>query len=112
MTRDELQFLLDKNHYLPGGTQEACVKILDFLKHQTDSKTQTPTSYSSVNIDEFLDSVRLLTAFASQQPDCIPKRWHCDRNCLMVTAILCSGEYGISPSSNERCPFFVDDFPF
>ena len=37
MKRKELDFVLQQNHYLEGGTKEACVKVRDFLSHATAS---------------------------------------------------------------------------
>ena len=35
MERKELDFVLAYNHYLEGGTKEACVKVRDFLHHNS-----------------------------------------------------------------------------
>ena len=36
MEREELDFVLKQNHYLEGGTKEACIKAREFLRHATN----------------------------------------------------------------------------
>ena len=46
MERKELDFVLKQNHYLEGGTKEACVKVRDFLSHATNPGNQIHSALS------------------------------------------------------------------
>lgn len=43
MKQEELDFVLNQNQYLKGGTKEACVNVRDFLQHATN-----PNSFSTI----------------------------------------------------------------
>lgn len=109
MERKELDFVLAHNHYLEGGTKEACVKVREFLNHATNPGNQIHSSLSCISADEFMESVKILMAFAFQQNDSIPETWYCDNDCRKVSDFLCPGEYSISKDSQKLCPFFMDE---
>lgn len=109
MERKELNFVLKQNHYLEGGTKEACVKVRDFLNHVTNPGNQIHSALSCVTADEFMEAVKILMAFAFQQDDTVPERWHCDNDCHMVSDFWCPGECNLSKTSDKICPFFMDE---
>lgn len=109
MKREELDFVLEHNQYLEGGTKEACVKVRDFLQHATNPGNQIHSALSCVTADEFMEAVKTLMAFAFQQEDTIPKRWKCDDDCRMTSFLLCPGECNISKTADKICPFFMDE---
>ena len=47
MERKELDFVLKQNHYIEGGTKEACVKVRDFLSHATNPGNQIHSAYKT-----------------------------------------------------------------
>ena len=108
MKRKELNFVLDSNGYIPGGTKESCVKIKEFLRNSTHFNAYTISS-SCVSIQEFLESVQVLLAFAFQQEDTIPKTWHCDSDCHRAMDLLCPGECCLDKDSESLCPYFQDE---
>ena len=59
MKRKELDFVLQQNRYLEGGTKEACVKVREFLSHATNPGNQIHSSLSCVTADEFMDAFGL-----------------------------------------------------
>lgn len=81
MERKELDFVLEHNHYLKGGTKEACAKANVFLLYATNPGNQIHSPLSCVSADEFMESVKTLIAFASQQEDSIPEPYNCNSNC-------------------------------
>lgn len=105
MERKELDFVLKHNHYLEGGTKEACIKVRNFLYDTT--KIHSP--HSCVTVDEFMEAVKTLMAFAFSQEDSVPKKWKCDSDCRMTSYLLCPGECNISKTSDDICPFFMDE---
>ena len=109
MKRKELDFVLIHNHYLEGGTKEACVKVRDFLHHATNSGNQIHSELSCVTTNEFMEAVKTLMAFAFQEDDSIPIRWKCDSDCRMDSSIFCPGECNISKTADKMCPFFMDE---
>lgn len=109
MKRKELDFILEHNQYLEGGTKEACIKVRDFLRHATNPGNQIQSALSCVTADEFMDAVKTLMAFAFQQEDTIPKQWKCDSDCRMTSSLLCPGECNISKTADKICPFFMDE---
>ena len=109
MKRKELDFVLQQNRYLEGGTKEACVKVRDFLSHATNPGNQIHSSLSCVTADEFMDAVKTLMAFAFREDDTIPETWKCDNDCHMVSNLLCPGKCNISKTSDKMCPFFIDE---
>lgn len=109
MERKELDSILKQNHYLEGGTKEACIKARDFLQHATNPGNQIHSSLSCVTADEFVEAVKILMLFAIQQEDTIPEKLKCDDVCRMVSSLLCPGECNISKTANKLCPFFTDE---
>lgn len=109
MERKELDFVLAHNHYLEGGTKEACVKVRDFLHHATNPGNQIHSALSCVTADEFMEAVKTLMAFAFQENDSIPERWKCDSDCRMNSSIFCLGECNISKTVDRMCPYFMDE---
>ena len=109
MERKELDFVLAHNHYLEGGTKEACVKVRDFLNHATTPGSQIHSALSCVTVDEFMEAVKTLMAFVYRQEDSIPEKWECDSDCQMTSSLLCPGECNISKTSDKICPFFMDE---
>jgi len=104
-----LEFVAEQNHYLEGGTKEACLKVREFLKFiQCDGNDRIFTN-SCVEPKEFISSVKTLMAFAFQKEDEIPKTWHCDNDCHRVNNILCPGECNIDKNSKNLCPYFIDE---
>lgn len=83
MERKELEFILEKNHYLEGGTKEACVKARDFIVNSINPGNQLQSPLSCVKADEFIEAVKVLMAFACRQEDTIPETWKCDIDCHM-----------------------------
>ena len=109
MKRTELDCVLKQNHYLAGGTKEACIKVRDFLSHATNSENQIHSAHSCVTTDEFMDAVKTLMAFTFQQDDTVAEKWKCDNDCKKVSDILCPGECNISKNTDKVCPFFMDE---
>lgn len=111
MNRDQLNFVIDHNSYLNDGTKAACVKVRDFLRRsQTEQEKYLYGNYAScVTVDEFVEAVETLMAFAFTQEDTIPERWHCDNDCHKVSHLLCPGECNIDKKSEKRCPYFMDE---
>ncbi len=109
MERKELDFVLKQNHYLEGGTKEACIKAREFLRHATNPGNQIHSALSCVTADEFMEAVKVLMAFAFGQADTIPEKWTCDSDCHLVSDLLCPGECNISKTADKMCPFFMDE---
>ena len=109
MERGELEFVLESNHYLKGGTKESCVKARDYIVNSMNPGNQLHAPLSSVRADEFVEAVRVLVAFAFRQEDTIPETWKCDYHCGMTSYLLCPGECNINQKSDKMCPFFVEE---
>lgn len=109
MERKELDSILAHNHYLKGGTKEACVKVRNFLNYATNPGNQIHSALSCVTADEFMEAVKTLMAFAYRQEDSVPERWKCDSDCRKTSSLLCPGECNISKTADKMCPFFLDE---
>ena len=109
MERNELKSVLESNHYIQGGTKEACVKVVEFLRNVINPGNQLHAPLSCVIANEFVDAVKVLMAFAFRQEDTIPETWRCDNDCHMVASPLCPGECSINQESSKICPFFMDE---
>ena len=109
MERKELDSILAHNHYLKGGTKEACVKVRNFLNYATNPGNQIHSALSCVTADEFMEAVKTLMAFAYRQEDSVPERWKCDSACRKTSSLLCPGECNISKTADKMCPFFLDE---
>ena len=109
MERGELEFVLESNHYLKGGTKEACVKARDYIVNSMNPGNQLHAPLSSVRADEFVEAVRVLVAFAFRQEDTIPETWKCDNDCCRSSSFLCPGECNIKNDSEKMCPYFMDE---
>ena len=109
MQREELEFVLDHNKYIKGGTKEACVKAREFIVHKINPGNQLHAPLSCVNADEFVEAVKVLMAFAFRQEDTVPETWRCDSDCRKTSYYLCPGECNIKKDSGKVCPFFEDE---
>lgn len=109
MERKELDFVLAYNHYIKGGTKEACIKVREFLRCVTNPENQISSESDCVTAEEFVESVKTLLVFSFQQEDQIPEKWHCEYDCRKVSDFLCPGECAIDDSAKKLCPFFMDE---
>jgi len=109
LSREELEFVLDWNHYLKGGTKEACVKARQFLNTVINPGNQLHSPLSCVSADEFVEAVKVLMAFAFSQEDTVPERWNCDNDCERAADYLCPGECNIDKKAKKQCPYFADE---
>ena len=109
MKREELEYVLEHNNYLKGGTKEACVKAREFIKNSMNPGNQLHAPLSCVKADEFVEAVKTLMAFAFRQEDTIPETWKCDNDCHRSSYFLCPGECNINKNSDKMCPFFMDE---
>lgn len=73
MERKELDFILENNHYLKGGTKEACVKAREFIVNSINPGNQLHAPLSCVKANEFVEAVKTLISFAFSQEDTIPE---------------------------------------
>lgn len=95
MQREMLNFILKDSECLKGGTKEACIKVKDYLVD----------GYGScISDEEFIESVKVLLAFAFLEEDIVPKRWKCDTECKMCSKLHCLGGYNVD-ISGEECPY-------
>lgn len=121
MNRQELDFVLKKMAFKPGGTREACVKVREFMvnlyKYKSDSgQVKLPAGHaplvfpeSCVTLDEFIEAVNVLMASAALKLDEIPTRWNCDTDCRHVCSMFCFGQFNVTNKEAAICPFFVDE---
>lgn len=106
MEREMLNFVLQDNHYIEGGTKEACIKVRDFLHYAQLSGNKIISTNTCVSAEEFEEAVKTLMAAAFQQDDTIPERWYCDNDCRYTSYILCPGECNIRKNSDKLCPHY------
>lgn len=109
MTREELDFVLKQNAYLEDGTKQACVKVKESIQNVRCTDNKIEILQSCVSIDEFMEAMRILVAFASQKKDQTVKTWYCDDDCRRISSLLCPGEGSISKDAETICPFYVDE---
>ena len=106
MTKDELNFIIEDNQYLKGGTKEASLKVKDYVK-----KIQYIESNSSIEFKEFLEFLNTLLAFTFPATDTIPERWYCDNDCKCSGFLMCPGEFNTDENSHKLCPYYrQEDF--
>ena len=104
MTKDELNFIIEDNQYLKGGTKEASLKVKDYVK-----KIQYIESNSSTEFKEFLEYLNTLLAFAFPAKDTIPERWYCECDCRHNGCMICPGEFNTDKTSEKICPYYKQE---
>lgn len=104
MTKDEIQFILTDNNYLQGGTKEACIRVKDYVKN-----IKSIESNSSIDFNEFIESINILLAFTFRAKDTIPERWYCDNDCKYSSLMLCPGEFNTEEKAEKICPYYVPE---
>ena len=104
MTKDEIEFILKHNSYLKGGTKEACIKVKEFIK-----QTKKIEFKSSIDYEDFLDSINTLLAFTFSSKDTVPDKWYCDNDCRFTSSMICKGEFNIDKNSKKLCPYYVPE---
>ncbi|MBR5227427.1 MAG: hypothetical protein IKV94_02175 [Clostridia bacterium] len=109
MKRDELNFALEQNSYLKGGTKEACLKVRQFIQNSIYVGNRVYSTTSCVSADEFIRAVEVLMAHSYQQEDTVPDRWHCDEDCQKASCLICPGEFNLYAKTTKLCPFFIDE---
>mgnify|MGYP005815677995 FL=1 len=109
MKIEDLNAILKQNNYQKGGTLEACVKVREFLQGSIPEAKTVHSLFSCVTAEEFLEAVKVLMAFASQNPDTVPKRWHCSSDCCKCSSSFCQGECSLDKDSDNLCPYFQDE---
>ena len=58
MEREMLNFVLQDNHYIEGGTKEACIKVRDFLHYAQLSGNKIISTNTCVSAEEFAEAVK------------------------------------------------------
>ncbi len=111
MERQELEKIIKDNQCIEGGTKEACIKIREVLNNKMNPGNQLHAPLSCVSIEEFIDSVKVLLAFAIEQPDVKISQYYCENNCVYVYSTICPGEVncGISKSGIKLCPYYTTE---
>ena len=109
MERKDQEYVLKNGHFQKGGTKEACVKAREFIRNSMNPGNQLHAPLSCVNVDEFVEAVKTLIAFAYRQEDTIPETWTCDNDCRRSSSFLCPGECNIKNDSEKMCPYFMDE---
>lgn len=113
MNRKELDTVLEQYRCKKGGTREASIKVRDFLRNTTLGRSNEQNLFAgrtSVTLREFIESVKILMAYASQHPDTVPNRWKCcGKECRIIELPMCPGELCISDEAEKECPFFIDE---
>lgn len=109
MQREQLNFVCEDNEYLKGGTKEACVKARDFITHVINRGNDLSAPLSCVSANEFIESVKVLMAYAFKKEDEVPEFYKCDNDCRKVSHLLCPGECSVTSDAKKMCPFFEDE---
>ena len=104
MTKDEIEFILKHNNYAKNGTKEACIKVKEFIK-----QTKKIESKSSIDYEDFLNSINTLLAFCFESNDKIPEKWYCDNDCVYSSSLICKGEFNIDKKSENLCPYYKQE---
>ena len=104
MTKNEIQFIVTDNNYLQGGTKEACIRVKDYVKN-----IKSIESNSSIDFNEFIESINILLAFTFRAKDTIPERWYCDNDCKYSSLMLCPGEFNTEEKAEKICPYYVPE---
>ena len=109
MEREELDKIIKENNCISGGTQEACIKIREVLNHKMNPGNQLHAPLSCVSIDEFVEAVEILFAFANERPDTKVNIYYCQADCLFIGKRFCPGKMigGISRKGIKPCPGYT-----
>ena len=106
LNNDELNFIMESNKYIYGGTKIASVITRNAIKN-------TESSEDGVSIiiltSEELKAIKTLVAGAMQNEDYLPERWHCDSDCQYIPNLLCHGECSVDKKSEKLCKFFIEE---
>ena len=107
INRSVFDYVVTNNNCLEGGTQEACIKVIEVLQNAINPGNKLHAPGSCVKIDEFIEAVKVLAAFAFRKDDEIPETWHCNINCKRGDDILCLGKCNVKMDSQRQCPYFM-----
>jgi hypothetical protein len=109
ISRKELEFVIENNKYLKGGTKEACVKVRQVLKNSQNVGSQFQATCETVSSEEFMEAIQIIMAATFQKPDEVPDMWRCDSDCKMTSYLLCPGECNLNGNASKMCPHFMDE---
>ncbi len=101
MNRKEMEFTLEKNRYIYGGTKESCVKARDFLHYAMNlvNRLEEPDLYAQV--ERFEETVKTLMAFAFRRDDTATYR---------NAPIVYEGSYYLEGGTKKACVIVRDFF--
>ncbi len=86
---------MDENtHVNSHGTHEAASQANTFLRKNI-GKLDAADAHA----------IRVLIAAAVQNPDYVPKLWHCDTYCRKVRHVTCEGEFCAEEGAVNPCPY-------
>ncbi len=109
MNRKEMIWLLEQKHCLRGGTQEACVKVRNYIVNAMPIGTTIQAPQACVRNDEFLEAVSVLLAYVCDKEDIVPERWHCENDCVSVSSFFCRGECKVRKDAPKLCPYYEEE---
>lgn len=106
--RDIDRFIEDSK-CIQGGTKEACLKVREILSKGVVRRDSFYASHSEVSVDEFIQAVRVLVAFASNLPDEKVEVYYCQGDCARYYDKHCVGELALSSCATKRCPQYIQE---
>ena len=111
MERRELEQIIKQEDCISGGTKEACIKIREVLCNKMNPGNQLHAPGSCISINEFVEAVEVLLAFADDKPDTKVSMYHCENDCIFVGKRFCPGKMmdGISNKGMKPCPGYTQD---
>ncbi|MCX8075354.1 MAG: hypothetical protein N2749_07210 [Clostridia bacterium] len=106
MNKKELEVVVARLGYLPGGSKQAAIIVNNAIKEF--SLKDEGDSTITLSHDE-IEALKTLVAAAFQNSDMVPERWYCDSDCTRARELFCTGMLSIDKRSNRRCPYIHDE---
>ena len=100
---------IEDSKCIQGGTKEACLKTREILSKGVVRKDNFYASHSEVSMEEFLQAVKVLVAFASNLPDEKVELYYCQGDCARYYDKHCVGELTLSSCATKLCPHYTQE---
>lgn len=109
MENNNIYDIIKSNGCIDGGTYEACIKAREVILNSFDGGHKLVILSDNVTAAEFIESVKVLMAFASKHPDEKVELWHCEADCVRAQNPNCLYRQITFSKGTKTCPHYIEE---
>ena len=110
MENENIYDIIKSNGCIEGGIYEAYIKAREVISNSfVLDEDKLMYFRPRISMQEFIESVKILMAFASKHQDEYVELYDCDITCKYFKMHPCPVECIVSDNATKRCPFYQSD---